>query len=274
MSASPTRLPRTCVLSIAGSDPSAGGGAQADLKTLSSLAVYGLSVITLITAQDSDRVYTWASVEPQLVRAQIEAAVGQCAVSAVKLGALGNAAVVEVVARALEEQALGPIVLDPVLVSSSGMRLSEPAGETIMRERLLPLTTILTPNLAEAELLSAVPVSDMAGMRRAARVLHEMGPHAIVIKGGHLGGEQPALDLYFDGKSFHELSALRVPGVDPHGTGCAFSAAIAAYLARGADGLEAVQQAKQYISRAIAYSFSLGGRRAMLDHERAGRERS
>jgi hydroxymethylpyrimidine/phosphomethylpyrimidine kinase len=270
MSAGPSRA---CVLSIAGSDPSAGSGAQADLKTLSALGVYGLSVITLVTAQDSDRVYAWVAVEPRLVRAQIEAAAGQCVLNAVKLGALGNAAVVEVVARTLGERALGPIVLDPVLISSSGMRLIEPAGETIMRERLLPLTAIITPNLAEAALLSGVPASDVAGMRRAARALYEMGPRAIVIKGGHLGADQPALDLFFDGKAFHELSASRQAGLDPHGTGCAFSAAIAAYLARGAQALEAVQQAKRYISRAIAYSFSLGGRRPMLDHERAGRAR-
>ena len=272
MSATATGESRVCALSIAGSDPSAGGGAQADLKTLSALGVYGLSAITMITAQDSDRVYRWAPVAPELVTAQIEAAAGQCAVSAVKIGALGEAAVVAAVARALSERAIGPIVLDPVLLSGSGMRLIDVAGESLVRERLLPLTAIVTPNLAEAALLGGVWATDVAGMREAARVLHALGPRVVVIKGGHLEAEQPALDLFFDGKQFHELSAPRLAGLDPHGTGCAFSAAIAAYLARGEGALEAVRKAKKYISRAIAYSFSLGGRRAMLDHARAGRD--
>lgn len=263
---------RPVALTIAGSDPSGGAGLQADLKTFAALGVYGLSAVALLTAQDSSTVYEAIPVSPAIVAAQIRAATAQARPRAVKTGSLGDASVVEAVAEVVRDEGLDGLVIDPVTRSSSGTRLLSEEGETALRAKLLPLATVVTPNLAEAQALSGIEISGPDAMREAARAIGAIGVPFVVIKGGHLGADQPALDLAFDGTRFEELRAARIKAADPHGTGCAFSAAIAALLARGQTPMAAIRHAKQFVTRAIAHSFVLTGGRPLLDHVKAGSE--
>jgi hydroxymethylpyrimidine/phosphomethylpyrimidine kinase len=192
--------------------------------------------------------------------------------NAMKTGALGEPGIVVEVARAIKDFELPPPVVDPVLVSSSGTRLLSENGEGAMRRRLLPLAAVVTPNLPEAEALSGIRIDGVAAMREAARAIHRLGPRAVVIKGGHLAEAAPAIDLLFDGRRFVEFTGDRIAGGDAHGTGCAFSAALAAWLAKGADLETAVRQAKEFVTRAIRYAFALGEGRPVLDHLRATSE--
>jgi hydroxymethylpyrimidine/phosphomethylpyrimidine kinase len=261
-------------LTVAGTDPSGGAGIQADLKTFAALGVYGFSVVTVVVAQNSSRVLGTAPMEPEMVGAQIGALMMQMRPHAVKTGALGEAGIVAQVARAIEEYELPAPVVDPVMVSSSGARLLDVQGEAVMRRRLLPLAAVVTPNLPEAEALSGISIESAAAMREAARLIHRMGPRAVVIKGGHLGPDQPALDLLYDGQRYVEFAGERIEGGGAHGTGCAFSAAIAAWMARGVELEEAVRKAKEFVTRALQYAFQLGEGRPLLDHlQQSGRGR-
>jgi hydroxymethylpyrimidine/phosphomethylpyrimidine kinase len=210
--------------------------------------------------------------EPQMVGAQIGAVMMQLRPHAMKTGALAEPGIVAAVARAIEDFELPPPVVDPVLVSSSGARLLTEQGEAAMRRRLLPLAAVVTPNLPEAEALSGIKIDGLAAMREAARAIHRLGPRAVVIKGGHLGAQEQSVDLLFDGNRYVELAAQRIAGSGAHGTGCAFSAAIAAHLARGEELEEAVRKAKSFVTRAIRYAFQLGEGRLLLDHLRAGED--
>src|SRR5579875_3324450 len=260
-------------LTVAGTDPSGGAGVQADLKTFAALGVYGFSVVAVVVAQNSARVLSTAPMESETVRRQIGALMMQMRPHAMKTGALGEPAIVLEVARAIEDFELPPPVVDPVMVSSSGARLLSEPGEAAMRRRLLPLAAVVTPNLAEAQVLSAMRIDSVGAMREAARVIHRMGPRAVVIKGGHLGPDQPAVDIMYDGKRCVEFAGERIGGASgAHGTGCAFSAAIAAWMARGTELEEAVRRAKLFVARALKYAFQLGEGRLMLDHLRAGSE--
>jgi hydroxymethylpyrimidine/phosphomethylpyrimidine kinase len=205
-----------------------------------------------------------------MVAAQIGAVMMQLRPHAMKTGALAEPGIVVAVARAIDDFELPPPVVDPVLVSSSGARLLTQQGEAAMRRRLLPLAAVVTPNLPEAEALSGIKIDGLAAMREAARAIHRLGPRAVVIKGGHLAAQEQAVDLLFDGNRYVELAAQRIAGSGAHGTGCAFSAAIAAYLARGEELEEAVRKAKGFITRAIRYAFQLGEGRLLLDHLKAG----
>lgn len=253
-------------LTVAGSDPSGGAGIQADLKTFAALDVYGFSVVTVVVAQNSSRVLSMVPMEPEIVDAQIGALMMQLRPHAMKTGALGEPGIVTQVARAIEEYELPAPVVDPVMVSSSGARLLSEHGEAAMRRRLLPLAAVVTPNLPEAEALSGMRIEGAAAMREAARLIHRMGPRAVVIKGGHLGADQAALDLLYDGQRYVEFAGERIEGGGAHGTGCAFSAAIAAWLARGVELEDAVRNAKEFVSRALRYAFQLGEGRPLLDH--------
>jgi hydroxymethylpyrimidine/phosphomethylpyrimidine kinase len=257
-------------LTVAGSDPSGGAGIQADLKTFAALKVYGFSAITTVVAQNSSQVLRAAPLAPEIVRAQIEALTRQFLPRSMKTGALGDSAIVETVARAIEDFKLPRPVVDPVMVSSSGTRLLSEEGCSAMRRRMLPLAAVVTPNLPEAEVLSGMTVADVEAMREAARAIHRLGPAAVVIKGGHLGRDSAAIDLFFDGRRFVEITAQRISGGGAHGTGCAFSAAIAAYLARGQELENAVRKAKDFVTRAIGFAFQLGDGRPILDLLRAG----
>jgi hydroxymethylpyrimidine/phosphomethylpyrimidine kinase len=240
-------------LTIAGSDSGGGAGLQADLRTFASFSVHGLSVVTAVTAQGTERVAAVFPQKPREVAAQLDAVVSDFRLDAVKIGMLGTEEVARAVAEGLLRHRLRNIVLDPVLLAGGGERLHEGGFSPI-----LPLALVLTPNLAEAEALLGHPVGDLGAMRDAARKLGALGPQVVVLKGGHLDGDP--VDVLWDGESLHELRAERIPGKRSHGTGCVFSAAIAALLARGEAPLSAVRRAKAYVHAALRASERFGER--------------
>lgn len=252
---------RPVALSIAGSDPSGGAGLQADLKTFHQFGVYGEAVVTLVTVQNTRGVSRVECLPADLVAAQIRAVLDDIPPGAVKTGALGNAEIVRAVA-AMEFAC--PLVVDPVMISKHGAPLIEAEARDAIVKHLLPRATLLTPNLHEAAVLAGEPVDDVAGMRRAAARLCEMGCSAALVKGGHLRG--CALDILFHQGAWHEFEAARTETPHTHGTGCTYSAAIAAGLASGWDLLDAVGRAKRYITRAIQTNPGLGAGAGPVNH--------
>jgi hydroxymethylpyrimidine/phosphomethylpyrimidine kinase len=245
------RIP--CVLTIAGSDSGGGAGIQADLKVFAALGVHGTSAITCITAQNPRRVLSIEACSVPMVTSQLEAAFSELRPAAVKTGMLYSGAIIEAVAEFLKERRV-PVVVDPVMVSTSGARLLKPAAINTLCEELMPRALLVTPNLHEAEILTGKKPRSVEGLRRAARELHRRFGCAALVKGGHLRGLREAVDIFYDGRQELLLSAPFVRGVSTHGTGCTYSAAIAGYLARGLSLPLAVQRAKEYITRAIARS--------------------
>jgi hydroxymethylpyrimidine kinase/phosphomethylpyrimidine kinase len=242
-------------LSIAGSDPSAGAGIQADLKTFTTLGVYGAAVVTALTAQSAHGVDAVAAVDATFVTRQLSVVLEALPVAAAKTGMLHRAEVVAAVADLLGARPLPALVVDPVMVATSGAVLLERDALSVLRDRLLPLATLLTPNLDEAEALSGRAVRSPAAMAEAARALVDRGARAVLVTGGHLPGD--AVDVLYDGQAVHVYRGARVGGPSRHGTGCALSAAITARLAHG-DGLhEAIATAKEWVARALA---GAGGR--------------
>jgi hydroxymethylpyrimidine/phosphomethylpyrimidine kinase len=239
-------------LSIAGSDSSAGAGLQADLKTFSALGVYGATVVTGVTVQNTRGVTAVHHVPAGIVAAQIDAIFSDLSVRAVKTGMLGSEAAVHAVADAFERWAAGiPIVIDPVLVSSSGSRLLDKGGEGALRLRLLPLAALVTPNLLEAAaLLDIEPAQNESEIKAQAARLLALGPKAVLIKGGHAEGPE-AIDFYYNGSNFRAYSAPRIAAKNTHGTGCTLASAIAAFLVKGLRMEEAIAQAKTYLQGAI-----------------------
>ncbi len=258
----------TIALTIAGSDSGGGAGIQADLHVFAAHGVHGTCAVTAVTAQSSVGVADWASVEVALVVAQIQAVATDMTVSAAKTGMLGTAAMIEAVADAAGRFALGPLVVDPVMVAKSGDPLLDPAAERAYVERLFPRAAIVTPNLLEAARLLGRPVDGVAGMRAAAEELLSLGPGAVLLKGGSRLGEDAgeAVDVYADRDGLVELRAPRVDTPHTHGTGCALSAAICARLALGAGVLEAVRGAKAYVTEALRRAYPTGKGRGTLDH--------
>jgi hydroxymethylpyrimidine/phosphomethylpyrimidine kinase len=261
----PNRANRSSALTIAGTDPSGGAGVQADLKTFAGLEVYGFSAITEVIAQNSSKVFRLAALDPSLVAAQIEAVARERKPNAIKIGAMGTAAIVEAVAASIVQHRLAAPVVDPVLISSSGTPLLSTAGEAALLANILPRARVITPNIPEAQLLVEIEIKSTTDVHEAARRFVKLGARAVVIKGGHLGADTDAIDLLYDGRSFIALKNARIPG-DAHGTGCAFSAAIAAYLARGRSLEDAVRGAKQFVTAALLASFKFGKGRPLLDH--------
>jgi hydroxymethylpyrimidine/phosphomethylpyrimidine kinase len=251
-------------LTIAGSDSGGGAGIQADLKTFAAHGVHGTSAITAVTAQNSVTVTDYVALAPRMVVAQIEAVVSDMPVAAVKTGMLAKSAIVRAVAETVKRLRLPHLVVDPVMVAKSGDRLLDPAAQNAYVEHLFPVTTVLTPNLLEAEALVGHPVQSLDEMRAAARELRAKGPRAVVVKGGHLLGD--AVDVFFDGERLEELAVPRIATRNTHGTGCTFSAAIAARLALGEELLEAVRGAKEYLTEAIRRSYSVGAGHGPVDH--------
>ncbi len=244
-------------LSVAGSDPSGGAGIQADLKTFSALGAYGMSVITALTVQNTRGVRGVHAAPPEFVGEQIDALFEDGAIDGVKLGMLGGAPTVAAVAERLAAHRPAHIVVDPVMVAKSGHRLLDDDAVATVRERLLPLASVITPNLPEAAvLLDDEPADDTAAMRRAAERLHALGPTAVLVKGGHLA-QGDAVDVFYDGEAFSELRAPRVATRNTHGTGCTLSSAIAALAPRAASQHAAVAGAKRYLSHALAAADSL-----------------
>lgn len=250
-------------LTIAGSDPSGGAGIQADLKTFHQHGIYGEAVITLLTVQNTRTVERVEVVDPELVVAQIRSVVADIPPDAAKTGALGKAAIVEAVASEARRFSF-PLVIDPVMISKHGSALMEASACDVFCTQLLPHATLVTPNLPEAAMLTGHEISDLSGMRSAARRLIDMGCKAVLVKGGHLIGA--ATDVLFTDSEFYEFSAARVNTPHTHGTGCTYSAAIAANLAKGDDVFTAVKLAKDYISRAILTNPGLGGGSGPVNH--------
>ncbi|HEY1454965.1 MAG TPA: bifunctional hydroxymethylpyrimidine kinase/phosphomethylpyrimidine kinase [Candidatus Dormibacteraeota bacterium] len=248
------RLP--VALTIAGSDSGGGAGVQADLKTFAALGVHGTSAITAITAQNTTGVVDVLELPPALVRAQIAAVVEDIGVSAAKTGMLSSSAIIETVARCVREYGLSLLVVDPVMVAKGGARLLRDDAVGSLRELLIPLATVLTPNLPEAEVLVGGTIRSIEERRQAARRLVAMGARIAVVKGGH--SEDDVTDVYFDGSQLVELTGTRIATPNTHGSGCTFSAAITAGLARGDAPLEAVKAAKEFVTAAISASLELG----------------
>jgi hydroxymethylpyrimidine/phosphomethylpyrimidine kinase len=250
-------------LSIAGSDPSGGAGIQADLKTFHQFGVYGEAVITLITVQNTRGVERIECLAPDLVADQIRAVISDIPPAAAKTGALGNRAIIEAVAG-LAAGFPFPLVVDPVILSKHGAALLEADAIDALKTRLLPYTFLLTPNLEEAALLTGAEVCNIASMRKAAEKLAALGPRAVLMKGGHLGGD--ATDVLFHQGEFREFTSARIATRNTHGTGCTLSAAITAWLASGYDLPEAVERAKRYVTAAIRSSPGFGAGAGPLDH--------
>lgn len=237
-------------LTIAGSDSWGGAGIQADLRAFAAMGVWGTSAVTAVTAQNHRGVLAARVLDPDLVRAQIDAVAESEDVGAVKTGMLGHAAVIEAVAAALERHRLGPLVVDPVQAASQGGRLLDPNAVPVLVELLLPLCTLLTPNLPEAEALIGSCIRDRSEMPAAAAELARLGPGAVLLKGGHLAGPDSPDLLWRDGAALW-LEGERIAAAHTHGTGCTLSAAITAGLARGLDLVEACQAAKSYVRDAL-----------------------
>ena len=244
------------MLIIAGSDSGGGAGIQADLKTVSALGVFGMTAITALTAQNSTGVLGVVEIPAEFVAQQIEVCVADIGCDAVKTGMLANAAIIEAVAATLRRHQLQPLVVDPVMIAKSGASLLHADAVAVLRAKLLPLATVLTPNLHEASALLGREVKTLGQMREAARALRELGPKNVVVKGGHLEGT--ATDLLFDGEEFVEFRGERIDTKNTHGTGCIFASAIAAGLAQGESVREAVAQAKQFVTAAIRGGLTLG----------------
>jgi hydroxymethylpyrimidine/phosphomethylpyrimidine kinase len=244
------RLPR--VLSIAGSDSGGGAGIQADLKAFAACGVHGMTAITAITAQNTVGVIGVHPIPPEVIIAQVRAVAGDIGVDAVKIGMLGDSATIEAVAEALGELPVTtPVVLDPVMVSESGAQLLDPAAKATLREVLLPRATVLTPNVPEARAL--VGGANDEGVETLATRIHALGPHAVVITGGH---REEAVDVFFDGERLIELPGPRHPAGAAHGSGCTHASVLAARLAWGDEPLEAARVAKRLASRAVAQGLS------------------
>lgn len=242
------RIPK--VLTIAGSDPSGGAGVQADIKTLSALRCYAMAAVTALTVQNTRGVTRVHPVPAEIVAAQIDAIFADIEVDAVKIGMTAEAAIVEAIADALTRGGARAIVYDPVLASSHGQSLSGAGLAEAARASLLPLATLITPNLAEAAaLLGGPPARDPNAMAEQARALVALGARAALVKGGHLDGEP--IDILFDGARIHEFRGRRIATRNTHGTGCALSSAIAARLAHGARLADAVAEAKAFLEQAL-----------------------
>jgi len=250
-------------LSIAGSDPSGGAGIQADLKTFHQFGVYGEAVIALLTVQNTRKVSRVEILDPALVEDQILAVLDDIPPNAVKTGALGNAAVVRCVAG-LAPRLGCPLVVDPVMISKHGAPLIAAEARAALWNDLLPRATLITPNLHEAAALTGLMVNSLEEMREAARRMRDHTGAAILVKGGHLEGD--AVDLLWDGVDFREFRAVRIDTVHTHGTGCTYSAAITALLARGTPLVEAVERAKAFIAEAIRTNPGLGSGCGPVNH--------
>jgi hydroxymethylpyrimidine/phosphomethylpyrimidine kinase len=245
------------VLTIAGSDSGGGAGIQADIKAMSANGVFAMSVITAITAQNTEEVTEVFELPPTVIAAQIDAVFDDFDVAAVKTGMLSSASIVETVAKMLTPQQIGNLVVDPVMISKSGHSLLKPDAMEAVKKQLLPLSLLVTPNVHEAQQLSGIEITSLADARRAAKVIHGFGCKHVLIKGGHLLAER-ATDLLYDGRFFNVFKGEFIETPHTHGTGCTYASAIAAHLARGKTITDAIQAAKSYVTEAIRHSLAIG----------------
>jgi hydroxymethylpyrimidine/phosphomethylpyrimidine kinase len=252
-------------LTIAGSDSGGGAGIQADLKTFAAHGVFGTSAITAVTAQNTLGVVRWQALPADLVTAQIEAVVGDLGADAVKIGMLANAAIVEAVVAAIRALDLPQVVVDPVMIAKGGDRLIDDEAVGAMRSELLASAHVVTPNIPEAEVLAGISVSSVADMRRAGERILRMGPRVVVVKGGHLEGEE-SVDVACTAFDTFEMRRPRIQTRHTHGTGCTLASAIAANLARGLADREALEAAREYLDGAIRHAPGLGRGHGPLNH--------
>src|SRR6202795_745200 len=251
------------LLTIAGFDPSCGAGTAADLKTFAAHGCYGVAAITSLTVQNTQGVQEVQNTQSATLRAQLDALAKDSDIAAVKIGMLGNRGNAAVVAEFLDAHKFAHVVHDPVMKSSSGTELLDASGIKFVATELLKRSSVITPNIAEAEVLTGLTIKDAADMEAAARKLVEMGALAVIVKGGHM---EKAVDVLFDGKEMHHLGGDRVKVENTHGTGCTFASAITAQLAAGRSLLEATTLAKAYVMKAIEKPNPVGKGRVPLDH--------
>lgn len=253
------------LLTIAGSDSGGGAGIEADLKTFAALGAYGMAAVTAVTAQNTVAVTAVHDVPAELVTAQIDAVASDIGVDACKTGMLSNAGIVIAVADALRRHRIPRAVVDPVMVAESGARLLRDDAVAALIEHLLPLATVITPNIPEAEALTGMTIRDEADMRRAAERLHAMGAQNVLMKGGHMPGAE-SIDYLYDGATWRPFSAPRLDTRNTHGTGCTYAAALAVYLAQGKALAEAVRAAKDYLTGAMRHGLPFGAGAGPLNH--------
>lgn len=256
-------IPRA--LTIAGSDSGGGAGIQADLKTFQELGVFGMSALTAITAQNTQTVTGIYELSEEAVARQIDAVAEDIGIDAVKTGMIASTSIMEVIADKIRQHRLSPLVIDPVMISKSGAALLDKPARQALKQTLLPLATLITPNLHEAEVIVNRSLSTSQERMDAAKQILDMGASAVVIKGGHTEDEE-AVDLFYDGEEFHTFSAPRYHTPHTHGTGCTFSAALAASLAKGESMYKAVETAKQFITKAISHSLNIGKGHGPTNH--------
>ncbi len=254
------------LLTIAGSDSGGGAGIQADLKTFSALGGYGMSVVAAITAQNTVAVTAVHEIPVDVVIAQLNAVLADIGVDAVKTGMLANAELVGAISERLRDARVAHLVVDPVMVAKGGDRLLRLDAVGAVRETLIPLASVVTPNLPEAEVLLERRIETRDDMRRAARELVALGARGAVVKGGHAEHGATVVDVFFDGVSLREFESPRLDTSSTHGTGCTFASAIAAYLAHGQPAAEAIARAKQYLWQAIAHAYPIGHGHGPVHH--------
>jgi hydroxymethylpyrimidine/phosphomethylpyrimidine kinase len=254
-------------LTIAGSDSGGGAGIQADIKTFTAFGVFGTSAITALTAQNTIGVQGILEIDPEFVKQQIKSVLDDIGADAVKTGMLANPGIVKAVTDTLKEYKIKNIVVDPVMIAKSGdALLSKEACDTVIKE-LLPIATVVTPNIHEAEAMLNFKIENIDDMKRAGALIKDMGCKFVVIKGGHIDGKDPmATDVVFNGDEYFLLSERRFNTKNCHGTGCTFSAAIAAGIAKGYPVLKAIEQAKAFITTAIRESFNIGNGHGPTNH--------
>ncbi len=253
------------VLTIAGSDSGGGAGIQADIKAMSANGTYAMSVITAVTAQNTQGITAIHDLPATIVEAQIDAVFNDFDVAAVKTGMLSSASIVSLVSRALRHHRVPHLVVDPVMVSKSGQDLLQSDAIDAVKHELIPLASVLTPNIPEAERLTGLTIRSLADARQAAKALHQLGCQHVLIKGGH-AFDRPAMDLLYDGRFFTLYQGEWIDTPHTHGTGCTFAAALAAHLAVGKSIPDAVDTAKQYVTSAIRHSLAIGRGRGPTNH--------
>ncbi len=251
-------------LTIAGSDSGGGAGIQADLKTFSAFRVFGMSVVTAVTAQNSLGVQGVFNLPPEFVARQIDSVLSDFGADAIKIGMLSTAPIIEAVAARLPAHRHGPVVLDPVMIAKSGDLLLEPAARSALMKAMLPLADLVTPNLPEAAALAGMTVDDERAMVEAARRILGLGPRAVLVKGGHLADS--ATDVLWDGRDLTRFPAPKLDSPNTHGTGCTYSSAIAAGLARGRALRDAIVEGKAFVTAAIREGFPAGQGVGALRH--------
>lgn len=252
------------LLTIAGSDCSGGAGIQADLKTFSAHGVFGMSVIVSVVAENTSRVIDIQDVTPDMIKKQIDAVFEDIEVDGIKIGMLSTPECMIAVAEKLNEYNPSNIVIDPVMYAKNGCPLMDPNAIDTLIEHIIPCADVLTPNIPEAEKISGMKISSISDMEEAAKIIHEMGCSAVVVKGGHAVGD--AIDVLFDGKEFYHFETRRIDTKNTHGTGCTFSSAVASNLALGNSTCEAVSKAKKYVTTAIEHSLEIGKGHGPTNH--------